>query len=44
MIKDMKKKIALTIITLLFTICLLYNYNYVAFVLVVIDLGLLWKK
>lgn len=43
MIKDNKKKIVLTILTLLFAVSLICNYNYIAVILAVLDLVILWK-
>lgn len=43
MIKDNKKEIVLTILTLLFVVSLIYHYNYIAVILAVLDLVILWK-
>lgn len=43
MIKDNKKKIVLTILTLFFVVSLICNYNYIAVILAVLDLVILWK-
>ena len=44
MIKDNKKKIVLTILTLLFVVSLIYHYNYIAVILAVLDLVILWER
>lgn len=44
MIKDNRKKIVLTILTLLLAVSLICNYNYIAVILAVLDLVILWKN
>lgn len=43
MLKNNKKKIILTILTLLFMVSRMYDYIYLSIILAVLDLVILWK-